>query len=281
MSNHNSEIQVSNAELASMVEDLHQINMDVSVPAMAEAAAWVTESVREEAEAADGLKGRRLGRRTFLLGAGAAAGGLALAACGSSTPSTTTSTTPTTSAASAATDLAVNALAASLEVQAVNTYGAAINAVVAGKFGKVPAAAVTFAETAKSQHAQHGAAWNAILVNAGKAKVTTGPSKGPYSDATINSGFAAIASSGNLVKLLQVALALENQAAQTYQVGSTVLTGPSNIALAASIQPVEMQHAAILYFVLGMYPGVQNSSGPISFNPTTSAAKTSYYTGPQ
>ncbi len=280
MNNLNSEIQISNAELASMVEDLDQINNDVSVPAMAEAAAWMTESVREEAEAADGLKGRRLGRRTFLLGAGAAAGGLALAACGSSTPSTTTSTTPTTSATTSATDLAVTALAVSLENQAVTTYGNAIAAVVADKYGNIPKAAASFAVTAKSQHAQHAAAWNQILVSAGKPKITTGPNAGPYSDSIVASKLAAVNKAGNLVALLELALLLENQAAQTYQVGSTVVTSPAGIALAASIQPVEMQHAAILYFVLGKYPGVQTSAGPISFNPTSAAAQASYYTGP-
>jgi hypothetical protein len=33
-----------------------------------------------------------------------------------------------------------------------------------------------------------------------------------------------------------------------------------------------MQHAAILYFVLGQYPGVQTASGaPLAFNPTSTA----------
>ena len=43
--------------------------------------------------------------------------------------------------------------------------------------------------------------------------------------------------------------------------------------MAASIQPVEMQHAAVLYSSSAMYPGMQGSSGsPLAFNPTTMAA---------
>ncbi|MGH9293557.1 MAG: hypothetical protein ACRD0B_03985 [Acidimicrobiales bacterium] len=42
---------------------------------------------------------------------------------------------------------------------------------------------------------------------------------------------------------------------------------PTPRETSASIQPVEMTHAAILYFVLGKYPGVQNQSGtPVAFN---------------
>ena len=41
-------------------------------------------------------------------------------------------------------------------------------------------------------------------------------------------------------------------------------------ATSASIQPVEMRHAAILYFVLGKYPGALSSGGTsVVFNPLT------------
>jgi hypothetical protein len=41
-------------------------------------------------------------------------------------------------------------------------------------------------------------------------------------------------------------------------------------ATSASIQPVEMTHAAILYFVLGKYPGALSSGGTsVVFNPLT------------
>lgn len=275
-------IAISEAELRAMTRDLDEIDKDQSRPAMAEAAAWMTESIHEEAAAAEGLRARLLGRRTFLLGAGAVAGGIALAACGSSspTPSSTTSSTaaPTETASQVATDLKVTALAASLEILAIAAYTDAINAVGAGKYGptsSIPKAVPVFATTARSQHIAHRKAWNGVLVGAGKPKVTqpTTTLVGP-----VTTQFKSITTLGGVLAL---ALNLENVAAQTYQVGSTVVTSPAGIALAASIQPVEMQHAAILYFVLGKYPGVQDSNGTVlAFNPVAHAASLSDYTGP-
>ena len=85
----------------------------------------------------------------------------------------------------------------------------------------------------------------------------------------VNRLFAKVTDVPGLAKL---ALELENAAAQTYQVQSTKLKSQKAIATSSSIQPVEMQHAAILYFALGQYPGVQTSSGaPLAFNPTSTA----------
>jgi hypothetical protein len=60
-----------------------------------------------------------------------------------------------------------------------------------------------------------------------------------------------VKTAGDLAKF---ALVLENAAAATYLEGIGAMTDASNIKVAASIQPVEMQHAAILHFVLGEYP---------------------------
>lgn len=272
-------IQISEAELASMTRDLDQIHKDQSLPAMTESLAFMNESIHEEAAAAEGLKDRRLGRRTFLLSAGAVAvGGVALAACGGTTgPSATTTTGPPESSSALKTDLAVTALAVSLENLAVAAYGDAIAAVEKGTYGppsSIPPAVPVFATTAMSQHQAHANAWNGILTGAGKAKVTGVPTFA----GTIVADFKKLTT---IVEVLGLALMLENVAAQTYQVGSTVVTSVPGIQLAASIQPVEMQHAAILYFVLGKYPGIQDSSGTVlSFNPTSSAASVGDYTGP-
>ena len=52
-----------------------------------------------------------------------------------------------------------------------------------------------------------------------------------------------------------------------------MLSSAAAIGLSSSIQPVEMQHIAILYYVLGEYPGVQSASGsPLAFSPTNQAA---------
>ncbi len=47
---------------------------------------------------------------------------------------------------------------------------------------------------------------------------------------------------------------VEDIASQTYLAAIPKLKAPESIALAASIQPIDMQHAAVLHFVLGEYP---------------------------
>ncbi len=75
-------------------------------------------------------------------------------------------------------------------------------------------------------------------------------------DMTVKTGvvdpaFAQVTDVGGLAKL---ALGLDNSAAATYLNGIGVIQSSAGIKTAASIQPVEMQHAAILNFVLGQYP---------------------------
>jgi hypothetical protein len=73
--------------------------------------------------------------------------------------------------------------------------------------------------------------------------------------------------------LANLALTLEIIAAETYQKETAELMSKEAIALSASIQPVEMQHVAILYYVLGEYPGAQSAAGvPLAFSSTARAA---------
>ena len=51
-----------------------------------------------------------------------------------------------------------------------------------------------------------------------------------------------------------LALSLENGAAATYLTAIDAVKSPAGIKVAATIQPVEMQHAAVLNFLLGQYP---------------------------
>jgi Ferritin-like domain len=164
-------------------------------------------------------------------------------------------------------DLAVAAVAASLENLAVFAYKSGLAAATAGKLGTVPPAIGTFATTALSQHTQHAAAWNAVLSSNGKAKITeTNPTLTP----TVQAAFAKVT---DITGLAQLALMLETAAAATYQAETSMLKSTSAIGLSASIEPVEMQHIAILYYVMGMYPGSQTSAGsPIAFSSTASAA---------
>jgi len=200
---------------------------------------------------------RDYSRRGFLGLAGLAgvgAGSLLVAACSKSSKNTTSNSTTTAPGVASGNpytgDLAVAALAASLENLAVQTYQAALDAATAGKLGTVPPAVATFAMTAQSQHKDHAGAWNSILTNAGKTPIT-GVDK-TVKDAVVTPGLAAVKDVPSLAKF---ALTLENSAAATYlNAIQNALMASSAIKIAATIQPVEMQHAAILNFLLGTYP---------------------------
>jgi Ferritin-like domain len=261
------------SELVSMTSDLDQLHHDVGMPAME---AGVSEMIEHMGEAPGPSSNSR---RTFLIGTGAAfAGGAALLAMGAA-PSLAAAASGADGSASRLHslgaafppanlkgDLAVAAVAASLENLAVFAYTAGLSAATAGKLGTVPPAVAQFATTVKGQHTQHAAAWNSVLAGAGKQKVTvTYPPLTP----TIQADFAKVT---DIAGLAQLALTLETVAAQTYQAETSMLKSSAAIGLSSSIQPVEMQHIAILYYVLGEYPGAQTSAGtPVAFNPTSMA----------
>jgi hypothetical protein len=264
----NQPMAISEAELAAMTADMDDMH-HASMPSVRAAIAEWQDLSRD---VASNLAQTDTTRRRFLLGAGVIAGGVALAACGSSSKSSsstpTTASSGTTAAGGSPTgltgDLAVVALAASLENLAVDTYNSGISAAQAGKLGSVPPAVVTFAQTAMSQHKDHAAAWNAVLTGAGKSPVTG-------VDMTVKTGVVdpAFAQVNDVTGLAKLALELENVAAQTYLSAIGAVTSPAGIKTAASIEPVELQHAAILNFVLGTYPV------PDSFTKTDAARTTS------
>ncbi len=258
-------IQISESELDEMTVELDDRHHD-AMPKMYEAVAEWAELRKESAvETLHDLGSFRASRRGFLAGAGLALGGVVLAACGSS--SSKSSSTSTTKAAAAGSgsaeltgDLAIAALATSLENLAVATYQGGIKAATAGQLGTVPPAVVTFAQTAQQQHKDHAAAWNAILTGAGKPAVSGVDST--VKTAVIDPAFANVKDVPGLAKL---ALQLENVAAATYLESIGLVKSSGGIKVAASIQPVEMQHAAILGFLLGQYPV------PMSFSSTDGA----------
>ncbi len=279
---------ISNEELLRFTKDLDQIHHDYSQPAMREAVAEWAELEREpdhldrdrvyDDTLDENPLGRRHNRRAFLVGTGiAVAGGVALAACGSSAGGGSSEGSTAASSSSSghiSGDLQIVAMAASLENLAVSTYGAGIQAAQQGRLGTVPPAVPVFAKTVMGQHADHAKAWNAVLQQAGK-KPVTGPD--PVLKPSVDQAFAKVTDVAGLANL---ALELENTAAQTYQAGVGAISSSAGIKTAASIQPVEMQHAAILYYVLGKYPGIQDASGnPLAFNPTTMARPASDYQG--
>jgi hypothetical protein len=253
-----SRFEGSERELNALTSELDQLHHDVGMPLMSEATGAL----------------RGTSRRSFLLGAGVAmAGSAALAAVGgpglagmaaASTRSLATGPFPPKGLSG---DLAIAAVAASLENLAVFTYTAGLSAATAGKLGPVPPAVATFATTVKGQHQQHADAWNAVLKSHGKAPVTvTNPKLTPV----VQSEFAKVT---DVTGLAELALTVETIAAQTYQAETAKLKNRTAIALSSSIQPVEMQHIAVLYYVLGKYPGAQTDAGtPLAFNPTSKAA---------
>jgi hypothetical protein len=245
-------MQITEHELRSITTDVDEMH-HATRPIMQEALAEWSELHRQ---IRSGVARVAPSRRGFLMGAGVALGGLALAACGSSSKSSTPAASSSTPSSAPATgggkltgDLAVVALAASLENLAVQTYGAGISAATAGKLGAVPPAVVTFAQTVMKQHQDHADAWNAVLAGAGKSPVTGVDTT--VKDAVVTPTFATVTDAGGLAKL---ALTLENAAAATYLEAISVVEAPAGIKTAATIEPVELQHATILNFVLGNYP---------------------------
>ena len=207
-----------------------------------------------------------LSRRRFLIGSGVAAGlAVVTAACGSDDDDTAAGGSTTTGAEQADTsgDLAVAEFAAGLEVLAVATYGAALDAATAGKLGAVPPAVAEFVTTVKAQHEEHLAAWNKVLTDAGKMAVTA-----PNAELkpTVDSRFGQAKTVADAATL---ARDLEEIAAATYLNAIPSLTGKEAIKTAASIQAIDAKHVAILNFVLGQYPV------PDVFAKTDKAAKPS------
>jgi hypothetical protein len=263
------EMELSNAELMSMTSAMDDLHNDQSLPALREAVGEWQEAIREERaeQVAMGTS-----RRHFLLGTGGLlAGGAVLAACGTSSASPTTArpgskattSSPPGSSTSSAKSVAVDA---SIENLAIFAYTAGIKAATAGSLGKVPPAVPVFAETALAHHKAHLAAFNAVLSTAGLKAVTI---PDPALTPTVKSAFAKVKTIPDLAEL---AVLLENTAAQSYQDDAATLGSLHARTTAASIMPVEMTHAAVLYYVLGKYPGVQDSSGkPQAFNPLTLA----------
>jgi hypothetical protein len=215
------------------------------------------------------------GRRGFLAGLGGLAVVGGLTACGSSSKATSPSSaspSASSSVSSAAAskytgDLKVVALAAALENLAVTAYKGALTMAGQNKLGTVPPAIATFVTTAMGQHADHAQAWNGVLSKANLPTVTGAP-------LTITAGQVAMLNAATSVPdVAKLALSLENAAAATYTFAAANVSDAGGIMTAATIQPVETMHAAILNFVLGQYPV------PLSFIGIDAAVMPSAFTG--
>ncbi|MFD3518221.1 ferritin-like domain-containing protein [Streptomyces sp. NPDC058657] len=264
------ELPISEGELTRLTREMDQAHQE-TLPVMAASGRDFTQELHDLRAAGpdDGRQqGVHLARRRFLVGAGAAAATLALAACGGKSEVRAAPTgAPSKSPSGTYTgDLKVVALAAALENQAVGAYQAALKAAKDGKLGDVPPAFATFAQTAMSQHKDHAAAWNAILSSAGKPKVSGIPLSN-HDDVT-----TALGKVKDVPGVAKLALQLEDQATQTYVFAASNVESKGGINTAATIAPVEAMHSAILHYVLGQYPV------PDDFIGTDKAAGTSLLT---
>jgi len=191
-------------------------------------------------------------RNFFRLGGVTILGAAVLAACGSddddtasttpgtnapapTTPATTPATEPPTTEPGAANmDLTLAKTAASLEKLAVDVYGQA------GGLLSTPAviaAATMFA----GHHQMHLDALNGVITGAGEAAITQ-MNQAVY-DALVAPALASAASEADAVNL---ALALEEAAAQTYAFAAGALSTPALRSTIMTIGGVEARHAAVL-----------------------------------
>lgn len=202
------------------------------------------------------VAGMSVSRRRFLIGAGAVGVAAVAAACGSDDDPAvesggegdTTTTAKDGEATGANGDVEVAKVAAGLEVLAVATYKAAGEAAAANKLGAVPPAVGEFVKTAMGHHQEHLDAWNKVITGAGGSAVTEPNAKlKPVVDAE----FAKVKDVAGAANL---ALMLEQIAAQTYLKVLPTLKSADAVKLAGSIQAVDQQHQAILLFALGKYP---------------------------
>ena len=189
-------------------------------------------------------------RRGFLVGAGTGVALIAAACSSKKTGDASTGGTSTSGASKGAPsgDAKVAALAASLEVLAVGTYKAALDAATANKLGAVPPAVATFAETVMGHHQQALDKWNSVLTAGGGQAVDTPPAA---LKAKVDTMFAAVK---DVTGVANLALTLETIAAHTYLSAIPTLQSKDAITLAGALQVVDQEHAAILHYVLGQYP---------------------------
>ncbi|MBV8539949.1 MAG: ferritin-like domain-containing protein [Pseudonocardiales bacterium] len=203
-------------------------------------------------------------RRGFVVGAAGAVAFGAVAACSSGSsgaPSSSPAATPGARTQTYTGDLRVVALATAAENLAVTAYAGALKKAGAGQLGTVPPAVDTFVRTVMRQHADHAQAWNAVLSKAGKPTVNGAPLR------VTPEQLSMFDAAGSVPDVAKLALNLENTAAQTYTAATATVSDPGGIMTAATIQPVETMHAAILHFILGQYPV------PDSFIGTTGSLK--------
>jgi len=138
--------------------------------------------------------------------------------------------------------------AASIENLAVATYGVALTLDFIGG-ASANGVVKAFAQKTKEQHQQHADAFNAAVTRLG-GKAQDQPD--PVLLGVVNNAKASLTGPAQVVDL---AIELEDGAAQTYVANTGTYSNKNARSVAASIMGVEAQHVAILYAVKALLAG--------------------------
>ena len=135
------------------------------------------------------------------------------------------------------TDGDIAAFAESIELAAVEAYKAAAAS------GKLQPAVVEVGTMFAAHHQEHASAF---------AGASAGAAKGKPNAKLLTTVGDQLKGAGDQEAILKIAYDLEEAAAATYLFGLGVLESTTALQLAASILPVESQHAVVLGSALGM-----------------------------
>ena len=185
-------------------------------------------------------------RRTTLLGGLPKTGILAAAGLGTAMAALIASP----AFAGKAMDVQMLQTAASIENLAVATYDTALTLDFIGG-ASANAVVKAFVQKTKEQHQQHAEAFNAAATRLG-GKAQDQPD--PVLLGVVNNAKPGLTGPAQVVDL---AIALEDGAAQTYVANTGTYSNKNARSVAASIMGVEAQHVAILYAVKALVAGAR------------------------
>ena len=162
-------------------------------------------------------------------------------------------------------DIQMLQTAASLENLAVSTYKTALTLPYIGGASANPVIK-TFATTTMGQHQQHASAFNsAVTALGGKAQNSPDPKYVP----TVNAAVSTISKdnpTAGAMAVVDLAMTLENVAAETYVANCAALADSNAKKITASIIGVEAQHVAVLSAVKALLAA--NAADLIALSPT-------------
>ncbi len=170
--------------------------------------------------------------------------------------------------ASTSPDVQMLQTAASIEVLAVSTYKTALTLPYIGGSAANPVV-TKFAQVTMGQHQQHEAAFNAVIKSLrGQPQSKPDPVYVPVVKKAV-AGLAGASASAGTMGVVNLALELEQVAAETYVNDLSHLKSTKAKQVTASIMGVEAQHVATLRAVRALLQA--NLPQDISLTPTTVA----------